>query len=480
MKQSVLIFAVLFVAACAEEADVGPMFDTASSRRATIEVSVSSAGVVEPLATVEVKSKASGEVLELFVETGDLVQEGTLMVRIDPRTVQNRLDQSEAELKAANSRREITQSQMERAERLLSQGTFTQTDLEQAALDLANAEAQVVTARVSVENARIAVDDTDIRAPISGAVIQKPVEKGQVISSPTQDYSGGSLLLAMADLSAVQIRTLVDETDIGKVRPGMSATVSVAAYPNQPFPGEVLKIEPQAVLEQNVTMFAVLVSIDNPDGLLMPGMNAEVDVRIARSEDVLTVPIMALRTERDFESTASILDVAEEDISNALRGEEGDSPAPDSDAPQTLTMNGRTIELPEGVDADQARKLMQKRRDGGTLTSDEQALMRKIFQALGGAQGPGSGGGPGGSRGGATGTDYRFGGKFWVVVDHGGDYEFRNVVTGITDLDRVEIIEGLQEQETVLILPSTHLVETQQELQSWINRRVGGVPGIQN
>lgn len=433
MKQSVLIFAVLLVAACAEEADVGPMFDTASSRRATIEVSVSSAGVVEPLATVEVKSKASGEVLELFVETGDLVQEGTLMVRIDPRTVQNRLDQSEAELKAANSRREITQSQMERAERLLSQGTFTQTDLEQAALDLANAEAQVVTARVSVENARIAVDDTDIRAPISGAVIQKPVEKGQVISSPTQDYSGGSLLLAMADLSAVQIRTLVDETDIGKVRPGMSATVSVAAYPNQPFPGEVLKIEPQAVLEQNVTMFAVLVSIDNPDGLLMPGMNAEVDVRIARSENVLSVPIMALRTERDFESTASILDVAEEDISNALRGEKDDSPAPDSDAPRL--------------------------RSG---------------------QGPGRGRMSGEGRGGASGTDYRFGGKFWVVVDHGGDYEFRNVVTGITDLDRVEIIEGLQEQETVLILPSTHLVETQQELQSWINRRVGGVPGIQN
>ena len=480
MKQSVLIFAVLFVAACADEADVGPMFDTASSRRATIEVGVSSAGVVEPLATVEVKSKASGEVLELFVETGDLVQEGTLMVRIDPRTVRNRLDQSEAELKAANSRREIAQSQMERAERLLSQGTFTQADLEQAALDLANAEAQVVTARVSVENARIAVDDTDIRAPITGAVIQKPVEKGQVISSPTQDYSGGSLLLAMADLSAVQIRTLVDETDIGKVRPGMSATVLVAAYPNQPFPGEVLKIEPQAVLEQNVTMFAVLVSIDNPDGLLMPGMNAEVDVRIARSENVLTVPIMALRTERDFESTASILNVSEDDISNALRGAGGDSLAPDSEAPQTLTINGRTIELPDGVDADQARELMEKRRGGGTLTSEEQALMRKIFQGFGSGQGPGSGGRPGGSRDNASGTDYRFGGKFWVVVDHDGDFEFRNVVTGITDLDRVEIIEGLQEQETVLILPSTHLVETQQELQNWINRRVGGVPGIQN
>jgi len=392
------------------------MFDTASVRSATIEVGVSSAGVVEPLATVEVKSKASGEVLELFVETGDFVEEGTLMVRIDPRTVRNRLDQSDAELKAANSRREIAQSQMERAERLLSQGTFTQADLEQAALDIANAEAQVVTARVSVENARIAVDDTDIRAPITGAVIQKPVEKGQVISSPTQDFSGGSLLLSMADLSEVQIRTLVDETDIGKVRPGMGATVSVAAYPNQPFPGQVIKIEPQAVLEQNVTMFAVLIAIDNAEGLLLPGMNAEVDVRIARSEDVLTVPIMALRTERDFESTASILGVNEQNIREALRDKE----------------------------------------DGGA-----------------------SGGMGGGSPGNQSGSDYRFGGKFWVVVDNDGVHEFRNVTTGITDLDRVEIVEGLQLTDTVLILPSTHLVETQQELQNWINRRVGGVPGIQ-
>jgi HlyD family secretion protein len=449
------------------------MFDTASVQPATIEVGVSSAGVIEPLATVEVKSKASGEVLDLMVETGDYVEQGTLMVRIDPRTVQNRFDQSEAELKSANSRLEIARSQMERAERLLSQGTFTQADLEQAALELANAEAQVVTSRVSVENARIAVDDTDIRAPISGAVIQKPVEIGQVISSPTQDVSGGSLLLTMADLSEVQIRALVDETDIGKVRPGMGATVSVAAYPNQPFPGQVLKIEPQAVLEQNVTMFAVLISIGNPEGLLLPGMNAEVDVRIARAEDVAAVPIMALRTERDLESTASILGVDVADIRDALRG--GAETPQQTDGPQTLNLNGRTIELPEGVDADKVREIMGKRRDGGTLTSEEQSLMRKVFQNMGGGMGGGMAGGSPGNR---SGSDYRFGGKFWVVVDNDGEFEFRNVTTGITDLDKVEIVEGLQADDTVLILPSTHLVETQQELQNWINRRVGGVPGI--
>ncbi len=413
MRHYLPLILVVGLAACADEQAGEPMYQTAKADRRTIEVSVSSSGVVEPLATVEVKSKASGEVLDVLVEVGDHVERDTLVVRIDPRTVSNDLAQREAELKAALSRREIARSQMARAEALLAKGTFTQLDLEQAALDLANAEADVVAAQVSVENARIAVDDTDVRAPITGTVIQKPVERGQVISSPTRDVAGGSPLMQMADLSAVQIRALIDETDIGKIRPGMSAKVAVAAYPNQPFPGEVVKVEPQAVVEQNVTMFAVLVSIDNRDGLLMPGMNAEVEVSIARSEDVVTVPVMALRTNRDIAATAAILGVEEADL-RAL-----------------LTRDGETGTGSGGG-----------RRDGG--------------------------------------TDYRFGGDFWVVMsaDPETGPEIRNVRTGITDLDRVEIVAGLQESESVLVLPSTHLFETQQDLQDWLNRRIG-VPGIQ-
>ena len=299
------------------------------------------------------------------------------MVRIDPRTVRNDLAQREAELKAALSRREIARSQMTRAEALLARGTFTQLDLEQAALDLANAEADVVAAQVSVENSRIAVDDTDVRAPITGTVIQKPVERGQVISSPTRDVAGGSPLMQMADLSEVQIRALIDETDIGKIRPGMTARVAVAAYPNQPFPGEVVKIEPQAVVEQNVTMFAVLVSIDNRQGLLMPGMNAEVDVSIARSEDVVTIPVMALRTNRDIASTAVILGIEETDLRAMLKS------------------------------------------------------------AGGGGQRPAEAAGRSEPRKGSK-TDYRFCGNVWVVMDTGGEPEGRKIRTGITDLDRVE------------------------------------------
>jgi len=423
MKRTPIVLFALLLGACTEQEDIAPIYDTAGVERRTLEVAVSSAGIVEPLATVEVKSKASGEVLDVLVETGDQVEEGSLMVSIDPRIVRNRLAQSDAELKAAISRREIATTQKKRVESLVVNGTLTQSDMEQATLDLANAEAQVVTASVAVENARIAVDDTDIRAPIGGTIIFKPVEKGQVISSPTQDFAGGTLLMQMADLSAVQIRSLVDETDIGKIRPGMRAAVSVAAYPNQPFPGEVLKIEPQAVIEQNVTMFAVLVSIQNPDGLLMPGMNAEVEVSIARAEDAMTIPVMALRTRRDLDSTALILDRPVDDILAALS--DGDETAAEPKA------NGPKANRP------------RRGRRGESQPS----------------------------------SDYRFGGEFWVVLDTPGR-EIRKVTTGVTDLDNVEVVSGLGPEDRVLILPSSHLLETQQDLQKFINRRVGGVPGI--
>jgi HlyD family secretion protein len=419
MKRILTILPIMLLVACAEQEDTTLIYDTAGIERRTLEVAVSSAGVVEPLATVEVKSKASGEVLDIQVETGDLVEEGTLMVRIDPRIVRNRLAQSDAELRAAISRREIATTQKARVESLVSNGTLTQSDLEQATLDLANAEAQVVTASVAVENARIAVDDTDIRAPIGGTVIFKPVEIGQVISSPTQDFAGGTLLMQMADLSAVQIRSLVDETDIGKIQPGMQVRVSVAAYPNQPFPGEVVKIEPQAVVDQNVTMFAVLVSIQNPDGLLLPGMNAEVEISIARAVDAMTIPVMALRTRRDLESTALILGRSVDDISAALGGGEG-----------------------RPADGNRPRPGQRGSRRDGSQT-----------------------------------TDYRFGGEFWVVLDTPGR-EIRKVTTGVTDLDNVEVVSGLDENDRVLVLPSSHLLETQQDLQNFINRRIRGVPGI--
>jgi HlyD family secretion protein len=488
MRNAWFIAPMLALAACqkAPEAPAPAVYDTVQVERRNIEVTVDASGVVEPQSTVEVKSKASGEVLAVHGETGDLIEAGSLLVEIDKRTPRNRLSETEAALVAAQARRKIAQTQMERAASLFRTQTLTQADYEQTQLEFANSESQVVSMTVAVENARITLEDTDVRAPITGTIIEKAVEPGIVITSPTQAVSGGTVLMKMADLTSVQVRTRVDETDIGKIQPGMPTRVTVAAYPNQPFEGEVLKVEPQAIVEQNVTMFAVLIKIPNRGGLLKPGMNAEVQIRISDRQDVPAIPTAALRAESDVPLSALMLGIAED----ALRKELWPDGRPDNAAGggNTLTLNGRTIELPEGVDAAKVSALMQKRRSGGELTAEERTLMRTVFQQAGGVPGggPPGGGPPGGFAGGPPGmgapngaasaarsSDYLFGGDYWAVVLNGTEISPVAVKTGLTDLEYSEVVAGLEPGDQVLLLPSTSLYEQQERLQQFINQRFG-------
>jgi HlyD family secretion protein len=304
---------VAALAAC-DGPDPVHSYEIVNVERRDIVVSAEAAGTIEPETTVEVKSEAAGEVLEILVDTGDRVEADTLMVRIDQRHPRNALAQAEAELEVAHAALRNVKSQLRRADQLFKSESISETEHDQALLDHANAKADVVRAQVAVENARIEMEDTEIRAPMAGTIIEKNVERGQVISSPTRDVGEGTLLLKMADLAHVRVRALVDETDIGKIGPTLPASVTVAAYPDRRFEGTVLKIEPQAVIEQNVTMFPVLVSIDNPEGLLKPGMNCEVEFQVGRREGVLAIPNSALRAPRDVSSTASVLGIAEEEI----------------------------------------------------------------------------------------------------------------------------------------------------------------------
>ena len=285
-----------------------------------IVVSAQAAGAIQPDTTVEVKSKASGEILQLSAETGQLVKRGAPLVRIDPRNARNTLAQAQADLTVAQAKLTNAGSQKRRADELFKSQSITEQEHEQALLDYADATAEVVRSRVSVDNARIQLEDTDVRAPITGTVIEKDVERGTVIASATSNVSGGTTLLKMADLNLVQVRTLVDETDVGKIRPGQQASITVDAFPNRTFDGTVLKIEPQAQTEQNVTVFPVLVRIDNREGLLRPGMNTEVEVHVGRREQVPTVPNAALRTQRDVGSAAAGARTLGRDAAAAARG----------------------------------------------------------------------------------------------------------------------------------------------------------------
>ena len=400
MRSLLLLIPVAMLAACeqAPEVAAAAVYEAAEVETRSIQVTVDAAGVVEPESTVEVKSKASGEVLTVHAETGDVVEAGSLLVEIDKRTPRNRLSETEAALVAAQARRKIAQTQMERAASLFKSQTLTQADYEQTQLEFANAESQVVSTNVAVENARITLDDTDVRAPITGTIIEKTVEPGIVITSPTNAVSGGSVLMKMADLTSVQVRTRVDETDIGKIQPGMLTRVTVAAYPNQPFEGEVLKIEPQAIVEQNVTMFAVLIKIVNRGGLLKPGMNAEVEIQIANREGVPAVPTAALRADSDVTIDGGHARHRRSRPAQGAVARRADRRA--AAGKNMLSLGGREIELPAGVDAAKVTALMEKRRSGQELTAEERTLMRTVFQQAGGNFGGGGGGGGGGFAGG--------------------------------------------------------------------------------
>jgi HlyD family secretion protein len=474
-KFNIALIALTLAACKKEEQTMGTVYQAVPVSRKDIVVSVQAAGTIQPDTTVEVKSKASGEILSIVVETGQEVRRGDLMVTIDPRTVRNTMAQARARFEVAKASLTNARSQKRRSDELYASQSITQTEHEAAQLAYANAIADSVSAEVEMENARIQLEDTDVRAPIAGTIIEKSVERGQVISSPTRDVGGGTVLLRMADLQLVQVKTLVDETDIGKIRAGLPTTVTVDAYPNRPFEGTVLKIEPLATEEQNVTMFPVIVRIQNQDGLLRPGMNAEVEIHVGRRDQVLAIPNAALRTTRDVSSAALVLGIDSATVQQQLAAASdtgsrttsaGAGPGGDSTkkAANTLTLpDGRSIPLPEGVTEAQVNNIMKKRMGGGTLTAEESALLRKVFSGMSGGRRPRS-----------SSSDYQSGGKYIVFVLRNGSPVATHVQTGLTDLDYSEIVNGLAESDSVLILPSASLIASQEEWRERMGRVTGG------
>ena len=429
-----LLAAAIAIGGCAQETEERT-WNLARIQQRDIIVSVQAAGIIEPVTTVELKSKASGEILEISSDTGDVVEAGQLLVQIDKRTPRNSLAQAQAELEAAIARRDIAKLQRERAATLFKSGTLNQVDHEQSILEFANSKAEVVRSQVAVENARIALDDTEVRAPAHGTIIQRDVEVGQVISSPTMDVGGGTALLRMADLRFVQVRALVDETDIGKILSGQAAQVTVAAYPNQPFDGSVVKIEPQAAEEETVTLFAVIITIDNASGLLRPGMNAEVELNIASRYGVSAIPTIALRTPRDIEAAALFTGIEEDQLREQLRN--SGMTVPD-------VVSGASAEY----GADNAEEKAEEAPTGDTTTSQPVA-----------------------------GQGYMFGGQYWIFVLRDDRPVPQYITAGLTDLDYSEVLSGLDVNEQIILLPSSDLIMSQDKFREWMGKAVG-MPGM--
>lgn len=437
--------------------------EEASVTRQTIESSVEATGTVEPIRRVEVKSQASGEIMEMPVDLGDRVERGDLLARIDPRDEVNELEQAEADLEQAEAQLQVAQSRLERARALRDSGVVTAEELETAVLEHANARSSHQRARTRLELAREQRADATVRAPIVGTVIEKQVEEGQIITS-TRDVTGGTTLLTMADLSEVQVRTLVNESEIGSVEPGLPAEITVEAYPDRTFEGDVLKIEPQATVEQNVTMFAVLTRIANEEGLLRPGMNADVTIVVGREEDVLALPNAGVKMPDEARRLVEALGMDEalleqeppgtgdgadaagpagQDTADDTAAEDGDDELPTAEELRSMSVEERR-ELFESLDASERRRLMQR--------------MRRAMEA---AQSRRDAGGPRRA--------------FVFVRDAEDDLTLAPVLVGLSNFEYTQVVAGLEEGDRVVQVPLA-LVQQRELLQRMRDR--SGVPGM--
>jgi HlyD family secretion protein len=316
-----LAAAVVTVVACTGKKASTVPIPTAAIERRDIVVDASATGAVEPINVVEVKSKASGQITQMPVETGTLVKPGDLIVQLDTRDVKNQYDQSLADVRAAEAKLQVSESQKKRSDDLFKSRIITAQEQEASVLDYANAQAALVRARTNLDLSQQRLEDATVRAPISGTVIEKTVSLGQVITSGTSSLGGGTTLIKMADLNKVRVRALVTEADIGTIQPNMGATVTVDAYPDRPFRGSVEKIEPQAVVQQSVTMFPVLITISNVEGLLKPGMNGEVSILIDRRDNVVAVPNDAIRNVREAATAAAALGLNPDSVQAQIRAQ---------------------------------------------------------------------------------------------------------------------------------------------------------------
>jgi HlyD family secretion protein len=296
--------------------------------------SVVATGKVQPLAKVEIKSKASGLVKRLFVDYGDNVKEGQVLAELDREQLEAAVREARANLLAAEAAWErnrieaegpdlpFLKSALERARALYADGLIAPSLLEDAdkAYQLGlhkqtAARGQAAVSRAEVERARAALEryESDLRyatitSPMDGLVLSRDVEVGDAVSSILVLGSQATLVMTLGDVSEVYVLGKVDEADIGKVFLGQRARIVVESFKDRSFEGKVTKISPLGKEKDNVTTFEVRVSILNPGGELKTNMTANAEIILEEKKGVLLVPESAVVYDEDRKAFVEVPD----------------------------------------------------------------------------------------------------------------------------------------------------------------------------
>jgi HlyD family secretion protein len=254
--------------------------------------SVSANGTLNPLVLVSVGSQVSGKIITLHADFNDRVSAGQVLAQLDPALFEAQLAQSEANLKSSQASLALANANLKRMRELFKQAYISNQELDNALQAQKVASAAVDLAKAQRQKDATNLAYTTIKSPVSGVVIDRQIDVGQTVAASLQ----APVLFKIAqDLRKMQIDSSFAEADIGRIKEGQSVSFSVDAFPNRTFQGTIKQVRLNATTVSNVVTYDVVVTVENPEEILAPGMTAYVNVILARQENVLLVPNAALR-----------------------------------------------------------------------------------------------------------------------------------------------------------------------------------------
>ncbi len=522
MKKAVTVVVLLAVASAvgwfftAAGADEEIQYFTAQVERGTIQTTVAATGNVQAVVNVQVGSQVTGQIQSLYADFNSVVTQGQLLAKLDPRNLETQLENSRANLVSARSRIQTAEADLANSHASVSSAeanlVSARVDLEKAEIDLrradelfeselipmselenarttveasrarlaqseasleqaraqiisreaglVQAQAQLEQAEAQVLEAEVNLGYTDITSPVDGVVISREVDVGQTVSAST---SAPTLFQIANDLSRMRVQASVDEADIGLLAQNNEVEFTVDAYPGERFQGQIEQIRLNPTTTQNVVTYSVIVSVENPELKLKPGMTANITVTVDREDDALNIPNTALRYTPPIpdpeavpsevtrsETAAPAVAAADAPLGAGFQPPQGEAGAGGGFAGRG---GGRGFQLPEGFDPSQFRGRGARGGQGGR--GGDGAASATVVAAA-----------PNASLAALPGQLWSTGemiqfqsappqpprpGGVWVL-DAGGEPQARSVMLGITDGTRSVVVSGdLAEGDEVLV-----------------------------
>lgn len=312
-----------------------PVVTTMALSRGDIAETVQATATLEALETVDVGTQVSGVVMELGADYNSIVRKGQIIARLDPSIIQTQIEQARANVTRSETDLERlkigladAERKWEQAKQMWDKQLIPKDQLDTADLNvktqrsqIQSAQAGLVQTRSQLNTQQVNLSHTVIKSPIDGIVISRNVQQGQTVAA---SMNAPVLYKLAADLTKMRALASIDESDIGRMRPGQSVTFSVDAYPSDRFVGTVEQIRLLPVTVQNVVTYATVITVPNPEYKLKPGMTADVTIEVARRMNVLRAPAAALRFRPTNDMFAALKQEVPADLNRGMgRGNQG-------------------------------------------------------------------------------------------------------------------------------------------------------------